>query len=417
VSARVDDATGTVETSRARRGIVAMYGLDSFGTGAFTSAQIVFFTQVLNRSPEEISTALSTASLVALALILPFGKLADRINRGALLALMNGGIGVFLLGYMLPSSLIGFFVTTSLVVLFQRLLGPVRAAVIAQLFPVTRTAVRAAAHVSFNAGFSLGSLFSAGVLFVVGNEGFRALLLIDIATFAACAFIVLRLPCTRPEPVEPEHRRRYAALRDRPFLAATIANMFGSLHDAALFVGLPLWLLNRARTPGWVVPAISALNCLLVVALQVRLSRGTETVRGAARTQWRGTLATAGGCVLLVFTAGDMDVLSWTLLAGAVVLLTLGEITQSAGAWGLSYGLADERRVSEYQSLFGFGLNIQEVVGPILVTALVLSVPHRLGWLILAGLVLLPVGVATRLLHCSAPDDAPTTRPVGGTTG
>lgn len=413
----MDQATGIVESSHARRAIVAVYGLDSFGTGAFVSAQIVFFTQVLNRSPEEISTALSTASLFALALILPFGRLADRVNRGAVLGLMNGAIGFFLLGYMLPSSLIGFFVTTSLVVLFQRLLGPVRAAVIAELFPVTRTAVRAAAHVAFNAGFSLGSLFSAGVLFAVGNEGFRALLLVDIATFAVCALIVLRLPCKRPERVEPEHRRRFAALRDRPFLTATIANMFGSLHDAALFVGLPLWLLSRSDTPGWVVPAITTVNCLLVVALQVRLSRGTESVRGAARTQWRGTLATAGGCVLLVFTAGDMDVLSWTLLGGAVVLLTFGEITQSAGAWGLSYGLADERRVSEYQSLFGFGLNIQEVVGPILVTALVLSVPHGLGWLVLAAFVLLPVGVATRLLHRWAPDDAPPIRPAGGTTG
>lgn len=406
-----DAAAGTVETSRAlqlaRRNVVAMYGVDSFGTGAFTSAQIVFFTHMLSRSPEEISIALSSANLVALVVILPFGKLADRVNAGTLLALMNGAIGLFMLGYMLPTSLIGFFVTTSLVVLFQRLLGPIRAAAIAHLFPVTRTAVRAAAHVSFNVGFSLGSLLSAGLLLVIGNEGFRWLLLIDIATFGGCALIALRLPRTRPKPLEPEHRRSYAALRDRPFLVAAIANMFGSLHDAALFVGLPLWLLQRTNAPGWVVPAITALNCVLVVVLQVRLSRGTDTVRGAARTQWRGTLAMAGGCVLLVPTWGDMGVMSWAFLAGAVILLTFGEIAQSAGAWGLSYNLADERRVTEYQSLFGLSLNIQEVVGPILVTALVLSVPDGLGWLVLAGLALLPVGVATRLLHAWAPDEAP----------
>jgi hypothetical protein len=101
-----------------------------------------------------------------------------------------------------------------------------------------------------------------------------------------------------------------------------------------------------------------------------------------------------------------MDVTSWTLLGAAVILLTFGEIAQSAGAWGLSYNLADESRVNEYQSLFGFSLNIQEVVGPILVTALTLSVPGGLGWLVLAAFALLPVGVATRLLHAWAPDDA-----------
>lgn len=392
----------------ARRDIIAMYGLDSFGTGAFTSSQAVFFTQALDRSSAQISTALSTASLVGLALILPFGKLADRVDRRIMLGLMNAAAGLFLLGYLLPSSVIGFFVTTSLVVLFQRLLGPVRAAVIAQLFPTTRVAIRAATYVSFNAGFALGGLFAAGALLVGGAGAFRALLLIDVATFAACVFIAWRLPRVEPAPVGPGERRGWAAVRDRPFVVATVANTFGSLHDATLFVGLPLWLLDRAHGPGWTVPAIVALNCVLVVALQVRLSRGTDTVRGAARRQWHGSLAMAVGCLLLACTDGGLHTLSWTVLAVAAVLLTISEITQSAGASALAFHLADERRMSEYQSLSGFGLNVEEVVGPILVTALVLALPDGLGWLVLAAVVVLPVGVATRLLLRWAPP--------GGTT-
>ncbi|MFV2115553.1 MFS transporter [Micromonospora sp. LOL_025] len=402
--AETPTAEATPESRSARHGIIAMYGLESFGTGAFTSVQIVFFTQVLDRSPEQTSTALSTASLVALAFILPFGRFADRFDRRLLLGLMNAAVALFLLGYVLPPSAIAFFVTTALVVLLQRLIGPIRAAVIAELFPVNRVALRAATYVAHNIGFSLGSLFAAGALLLVDGEGvFRTLLLINVATFAACVLIVLRLPSTRREPVEPGQRRGWAALKDRPFVVATIANTFGSLHDAALFVGLPLWLLHRTNGPGWGIPAIIALNCVLVVALQVRLSRGTDTVRDANRRHWHGTLVMAIGCALLVFTGGRLNPLSWTLLTAAVVLLTISEITQSAGAWGLSFNLADERRMSEYQSLFGFGLNVQEVIGPILVTALVLAVPHGLGWLVLAAIVLLPVGVATRLLHRWAP--------------
>ncbi|SEC85348.1 Major Facilitator Superfamily protein [Amycolatopsis tolypomycina] len=406
------DTTGTTPRHSARLGIVAMYGLDAFGAGAFASSEIVFFTQVLQRSPGQISVALSTASFVGLALILPFGKLADRVDRRGLLALLNGAIALFMLGYLLPPSIVGFFVTTSLVVLGQRLLNPVRPAVIAKLFPTSRVAVRAAAHVSFNAGFALGSLFSAGALFVGGTGAFRMLLLVNVAMFAACVLIALRLPAVRADPAEAEHRRGFAALRDRPFLVATIANMFGSLHNSALLIGLPLWLLHHTNAPGWVVPSILTVNCLLVVVLQIRLSRGTGTVRGAARTQWRGTIAMACACALLMFTGGELTPLSWTLLAAAVVLLTISEITQTAGAWGLSFALADERRVGEYQSVFGLGLDVQMVVGPLLVTALVSS---SAGWPALAVIGLLPVGVATRLLHRWAPDEAAPPRTTGGT--
>ncbi|WP_084727671.1 MFS transporter [Rhodococcoides yunnanense] len=389
------EATELETNSSARRGIIAMYGLEAFGAGAFVSSRIVFFTQVLERSPGQISVALSTASFVALALILPFGKLADRVDRRGLLVLLNSAVALFLLGYLLPTSLIGFFVTTSLVVLGQRLLNPIRPAVIAQLFPTMRLKVRAAAHVSLNAGFALGSLFAAGALLVGGSGAFNVLLLVNVAMFVACVLIALRLPPVRSKPVAAESRRGYVALRDRPFVVATIASMFGSLHNSALLIGLPLWLLHRTDAPSWVVPSILAVNCLMVVGLQVRLSRGTDTVRGATRAHWRGTMMLAGACVLLVFIGDQMTALSWTLLAAAVILLTISEIVQTAGAWGLSFALADERRVGEYQSVFGLGLDVQMVVGPVLVTALI---SFQQGWLVLAAIALLPVGVATRLL-------------------
>jgi MFS family permease len=386
----------TTDSSSARRGIIAMYGLDAFGAGAFASSQIVFFTSVLERTPGEISVALSTAGFIGLALTLPFGKLIDRVDRRGLLALLNGAVALFLLGYLLPSSLVGFFVTTSLVVVLQRLLGPVRPTLIASLFPDTRVEVRAAAHVSFNVGFALGSLFSAGALLVGGTGTFRMLLLINVAMFGACVLIALRLPRVQQEHTPAEHRRGWAALRDRSYLVATIANMFGSLHNSILILGLPLWLLHQTNAPSWVVPSILAVNCLLVVLLQMRLSKGTDTVRGATRAQWKGTIATACACILLVFTGGDLNPLSWTLLIAAVVLVTIGEIVQTAGAWGLSFSLADESRVGEYQSVFGLGLAVQMVVGPLLVSMLV---SDERGWLVLAAVTLLPVGLATYLLR------------------
>ncbi|CAM5330848.1 MFS transporter [Streptomyces spiroverticillatus] len=380
----------------AKRLLVALFGLGSFGAGAFTSAQVLFFTQSLHRTPGQISVALSTAGAVAMVFILPFGKLADRLDRRRLVALLNLAAGIAFLGYLLPSSLVGFVVVTGAVVILQRMVAPVRSALIAQLFPVTRVKVRAATYVAYNAGFSLGSLGAAWAV-SVGTEGaYRVLLFVDVAGFLACAAITLLLPVVRAGH-DRTVKRGYAALRDRPFLVATATNLFGSLHDSALFIGVPLWLLQATDAPHWTIPTVTVVNCLLVVALQTRLTRGTDTRRGAALAQWRGTLALGTGCVLLVFTAGELGVLGYALLACAVVLFTVSEMVQSAGAWGLSFSLADESRVTEYQAVFGLSLDAQEIVGPLLVTGLVLGVPHGWGWALLGLFVVVPSFVGTRL--------------------
>ncbi len=381
----------------ARRLLVALFGLESFGTGAFTSCQVLFFTESLHRTAGQISVALSTAGLVAMVFVLPFGKAADRMDRKWLLALLNLAAGLAFLGYFLPPSLAGFVAVTGAVVVLQRMLAPVRSALIAQMFPATRMKVRARTYVAFNVGFSLGSLGAAGAVGVGSDRAYALLLVVDVVSFVVCAGITVLLPPVAKGAKEAAARRGYAALRDRPFLVATLTNLFGSLHDSALFIGLPLWLVKRTDAPHWTIPSMTVFNCLLVVALQARLTRGTDTSRGAAIAQWRGTLALGAGCVLLVFLTEPMGTVGYALLVGAVVLLTVSEMVQSAGAWGLSYSLADERRVTEYQAVFGLSLDAQEILGPVLVTGLVLGVPHGWGWALLGALVVVPSFVGTRL--------------------
>lgn len=396
-AAAVEREENDPQLRSAKRKIIAVFGLGSFGTGAFASAQVLFFTQSLHRTPGQISLALSVAGAVAMMFVLPFGKAADRMDRRRLVALLNVAAGVAFLGYLLPPSLAGFVAVTGLVVVLQRMLAPVRSALISQLFPATRVKVRAATYVAYNVGFSLGSLGAAWAVGVGTQRSYQLLLLVDVTGFLVCGAITMLLPAVRKAAGELAAKREYAALRDRPFLVVTLTNLFGSLHDTALFVGLPLWLLQRTDAPHWTIPAMTVLNCLLVVALQTRLTRGTETTRGAAITQWRGTLALGGACALLVFTNGSLDLGGYLLLVGAVVLLTVSEMVQSAGAWGLSYSLADDSRVTEYQAVFGLSLDAQEIVGPLLVTGLVLGVPHGWGWPLLGLLVLLPSFAGTRL--------------------
>jgi MFS-type transporter involved in bile tolerance (Atg22 family) len=79
------------------------------------------------------------------------------------------------------------------------------------------------------------------------------------------------------------------------------------------------------------------------------------------------------------------------VLGAGCVLLTLGEMSQQASAWSLSYGLAPEDRQGEYLGAFAMGTRIYDSLGPILVTSLILGL-GQLGWVLLglmyAGLAL-----------------------------
>ena len=76
----------------------------------------------------------------------------------------------------------------------------------------------------------------------------------------------------------------------------------------------------------------------------------------------------------------------------------MGEVLQSAGAWGVSFSLAPEDRLTEYQSVFGLSQYGQETLGPVLVTALVIGLPPQIGWIMLAAIIILPVTLGTWLL-------------------
>jgi hypothetical protein len=72
------------------------------------------------------------------------------------------------------------------------------------------------------------------------------------------------------------------------------------------------------------------------------------------------------------------------LLLGTSIL-AIGEIWQSAGAWGLSFELPPPDRIAEYQSVFGLGRAVGQFTGPALVTALLVGAGPP-GWLVLAVL-------------------------------
>jgi hypothetical protein len=92
-------------------------------------------------------------------------------------------------------------------------------------------------------------------------------------------------------------------------------------------------------------------------------------------------------CVVFAVTGMLAEPAAILALGAGCVLLTLGELFQSAGGWGLSYALAPEDRQGQYLGAFSMGTRIYDTAGPILVSALVLGL-GAFGW-VLIGLLFL----------------------------
>ncbi|MFI7680614.1 hypothetical protein [Actinophytocola sp. NPDC049390] len=123
-----------------------------------------------------------------------------------------------------------------------------------------------------NVGFAVGAAGAGVVLQVDVPAGYMALLLVNSASFAAGVVVLLTMP-------DVAASSRSIVLTDRRYLLVCVLITYYALPTVAL----PLWIVHRTEAPAWTIGALTILNTVLVVLLQVRASRGSETVPGAAR--------------------------------------------------------------------------------------------------------------------------------------
>jgi hypothetical protein len=286
----------------------------------------------------------------------------------------------------------GEFVTLAAVAALAEVGGsPLRAGYLSRIAgQQQRVRARAYNQAVSSAGWALGAL-AAGVALGVGTRAaYVSLVLADAASFALAAVILLTLPGSG-SPSRQRRARPRPVLRDLRYLTVCVLNGLLMTYGAILTVGLPLWIVRRTHAPAWTVAGTFMVSTLLVVTLQVRASRGTDTVHGATRGVRRSGALLLAACLVLASTRALPAPAAIIVLGAGSVLLTLGEVLQQAGGWSLSYGLAPEDRQGEYLGAFAMGTRIYDSLGPILVTSLILGL-GQLGWALLglmyAGLAL-----------------------------
>ena len=370
--------------------------VDATGTGMFLTVSVLFFTRVVGLSAHSVALGLSLAGLAAMLGAVPLGSLGDRFGHRRVWVTVTVVQALVFAAYPFARTFPVFLALATVASLAEVGGSPLRGAYLSRIAgPEQRVHARAYNQAVTNAGFALGAL-GAGVALGVGTRAaYVSLILADAASFAICAVILATLPTAggRSGPRQARAAGPRSVLRDLRYLTFCVLNGLLMTYGAILTVGLPLWIVRRTHAPAWTVAGTLLLSTLLVVTLQVRASRGTQTVRGAARAMIRSGVFLLAACLVFAATRTLPAPGAIIVLGAGCALLTLGEMSQSAGAWSLSYALAPEDRQGEYLGAFAMGTRIYDSLGPILVISVVLGF-GQLGWALLG---LLYLGLAVTL--------------------
>ncbi|MGW2335813.1 MFS transporter [Streptomyces sp. NPDC001685] len=396
-----------VPQTRTARRLAFLTLIQSMGTGLFLTSSAIFFTRVIGFSAQSVAVVLSIAGFFGFLSTIPAGRLADRFGARLLLAGNYAGLSVLFALYCFGDAFAVFAVVACLIAVGETAGSPLRAALTFSLFGREAAAkVRAQMRSIFNLGSMAGAAL-AGVALAAGTrQAFYSVIAVNACAQLICAVVSLSLR----EPVRPEHERRQpgvksrAALRDYRFVAVTLASGILELHNAVLNIGIPLWITVRLRESGSLNSVVMISNTLLVLLFQVRLSRGADSSRGAAILQRRSGIVLLVSCMVFAGTAVVPHGWVAPLVVLAAVVMVFGEIYQAAGSWGISFELPPPGRQGEYQGVFALGRGLQQFVGPMLVTALVINI-GACGWIVL-GIVFGLVGVLCVPLVRAAEQDA-----------
>lgn len=395
--------------------------VSTVGRGIFYTLTVLYFTHFVGLSAAEIAVILGVSAGIGALTSYVGGHFADSFSARRMLVGFVALEGFVMAAYPFAGDFTAALVLASLATGLNRAANATLAAIIARAFVAEhRVHTRAVLRTITNVGIAVGGAIGGVALLAGTMEAYRGLMIAAGVTYLLSTVQLLRLPARVDAPsravritLEPNAdtaahaaadiaEARVAAeetaaasarspFRDRRYIALTaLCGLFG-VQLALGEIGVPLWIAHNTDVPDVMVSICLVINTLVVIALQIPLSRGTEDIRKAGRA-----VLLAGGlmliaCALYAASAGapgatDAAVaIAITLLCVGAFAHALAEILSQAGAWGLSFELADPQRAGAYQGMFGMGFSLGAMCAPLVITATALQL-GTLGWAILATL-------------------------------
>jgi MFS family permease len=375
--------------------------VDSTGTSMYLTGAVVFFVQALRLSPGFVGVGLTIAAAAGLTASLPAGRFADRVGPKRVMTACYLAEAVLFASFPFVAGRAEFLAVVTCIALAATGAGPAKRALLSDLAGQgSRVAASAYNRAVLNVGMGLGAAVAAGALAIGSRPAYDALMLGNAASFLVVVGLLRGIRVTREhrtaieEPLEKPPRGRSPLLQPR-LVAAALSCGALYLSASVLDVGLALEITDKTDVPHWMIAALLLLNTILAVALQVRASRGSESIEGAAKSNRRAGVALLGACVLFAITSHRAPLVASMLLVVAILALTAGELLSSAGSWGLSYGMAPAAQQGEYLAAFGLVSQGVQVAGPAMAAVVVGA--GTVAWIAL-GVAFFAVGLTAPLV-------------------
>lgn len=371
------------------------------GRGIFLTLTVLYFSRFVGLSALEIATILTASSGVGVATSYIGGRLADHFSARRLLVGMVAIEGLAIASYTFAGNFSTAVVIACIAVGVNRGANATRSAIIARAFDgPNRVNARAVLRTITNLGIAVGGMIAGLALLAGTADAFRGMMVCAGVVYILSALYLRRLPqrvdAPRRDPATPAPKRGISPFRDRRYVLLTVLSGIFGMQFGLAEMGVPLWISQDTSAPEVLISVILVINTLCVVLLQVPLSRGTDHPRRAGKIVLTGGVLMALACVLYASAGGAPVIAAIALLCGAALLHAFAEILSQAGAWGLSFELANPLQAGAYQGMFGMGSALGAMLAPLVVTATV--VEHgALGWAIL-GAVFLASAAGTWLI-------------------
>jgi hypothetical protein len=391
-----------------QRLMAAMTLVNMAGSGLYFAAGTLYLTRSAGMSPAQVGLGLTLGGLCGLVGGVVIGDQADR--RGArevvIAAMLAEAVAVCLL--IAVHSTLALALVAGLAAVAGAGNGSGRGALIGVVAQEGEgSKLRSYLRAVTNLGLAIGTLGAALVLVLDTRGAYVGMLLADALSFVVAAGIVARLPRRAPTRTRTDDdAKRWLALRDRPYLALTLAAAVASLQYEVPIIILPLWITLHTHAPRWSAALLFLIAALLVAALQVPATRSIDGPRSAARMVLRSGPVFVVAWALIALSAGASAGLALALLVAAVVIHSLAEVWQAGGMFELSFALAQPEAQGQYQGVFGLSMGICEAVGPVLLIGLCITWGQP-GWFVLGAIVTLAGAVCARVERWSAARRAP----------
>ncbi|MFK0023265.1 MFS transporter [Streptomyces sp. NPDC090798] len=407
---RIQTAWGLPDLAGKGRFVTANL-IDSLGNGLVAAFTVVFFVKTTSLSLVAVGAALTAGQLLVLPVPLFIGRLLDKCGPRIVVAAGN---------WISVAGFIGFLFSHAAwqIVLWQFVVQLGSTAFWMGSSPLTVLVARGVERARWfgfvralrNVGVGFGGAASAVALSIGTVAGLRAVMVINVVTFAVAGWLVITLRGAdtseaagagpaEAKPAEPEQAAAETTgppsggyrtvLKDTRYLRLVATNVSFVFASTVITVLLAVYAVDNLDVGAWIVGVIVVLNAAMVALLQTLASRWIEA-RKPVTVLVLALLLNAAAFVVF----GTLLVLpGWAVIAGlliAMVLYTVAEMLSSPPTSELSVVMAPEHLRGRYLGVYQLSWSVGGAVAPALLTAL-LEGGAALPWVFLTAISVLAV--------------------------